>query len=211
MGKVVVFMSVSLDGFIEGQGQRIDWHRVDDELHRHFNEQLRDMGGFLHGRVTYDLMAAFWPTADADPANAGAVAEFAGIWRDKPKIVYSRTLEHAGWNTKIAHDVAPGEVRALTAEVGDVSVGGADLVSAFRELDLIDEYRVYVHPVLVGRGKRLFADADAETDLELLESRAFGNGVVLLRYARAGASLPRPPARDVGEESDRQLRNSSAA
>jgi dihydrofolate reductase len=186
MGRVVVFMSVSLDGFIEGPGQRIDWHRVDDELHRHFNEQLRGMGAFLQGRVTYELMAAFWPTADADPANAGPVAEFAGIWRDKPKVVYSRTVGDAGWNTRIARGVAPDDVRALTAELGDVALGGADLVGAFRQLDLIDEYRVYVHPVLVGRGKRLFADADAETDLELLESRRFPNGVVLLRYAVAG-------------------------
>jgi dihydrofolate reductase len=183
MGKVVAFMSVSLDGFIEGPGRRIDWHRVDDELHRHFNEQLRGMGAFLHGRVTYDLMAGFWPTADADPANAGPVADFAVIWRETPKIVYSRTLEHAGWNTRIAREVVPDDVRALTAEMGDVSIGGADLVASFRELGLIDEYRVYVHPVLVGRGKRLFADVDAETDLELLESRVFGNGVVLLRYA----------------------------
>jgi dihydrofolate reductase len=186
MGRVIVFMSISLDGFIEGPGQRIDWHRVDDQLHRHFNEQLRGMGAFLHGRVTYELMAGFWPTADADPANAGPVAEFAGIWREKPKIAYSRTLDHAGWNTRIAREVVPAEVSALTAEVGDVSLGGADLAAAFRELDLIDEYRVYVHPVLVGRGKRLFADADAETDLDLRESRVFGNGVVLLRHARAG-------------------------
>jgi dihydrofolate reductase len=186
MGRVAVFMSVSLDGFIEGPGQRIDWHRVDDELHRHLNDELRDMGAFLHGRVTYELMTGFWPTADADPANAGPVAEFAGIWREKPKIVYSRKLEQAGWNTRIVRDVVPSEVRALTAEVGDVSLGGADLAAVFRDLDLIDEYRIYVHPVLVGRGKRLFTDADAETDLELLESRRFGNGVVLLHYARSG-------------------------
>jgi dihydrofolate reductase len=190
MGNIVVFMSVSLDGFIEGPDHRIDWHRVDDELHRHFNDELRPMAVFLHGRTTYELMADFWPTADADPANAGPVAEFAGIWRDKPKVVFSRTLDHAGWNTRILRNVDADEIRDLAAEAeGDLSLGGADLAAAFRELDLVDEYRIYVHPVLVGRGTPLFRGADAETGLRLIESRAFGNGVVLLHYARADPAL----------------------
>ena len=185
MGRIALFMSVSLDGFIEGPDHRIEWHRVDDELHQHLNDELRQMAGFLHGRVTYELMASFWPTADADPANAGPVAEFAGIWRDTPKVVFSRTLDRADWNTRVLHRVDVDEIRALAAEAGgDLSLGGAGLAAAFRELDLIDEYRIYVHPVLVGRGTRLFTDVDEETDLRLLEARAFGNGVVLLRYER---------------------------
>ena len=187
MGRIVVFTSVSLDGFIEGRGQRIDWHRVDDELHQHFNDELRGMAAFMDGRVTYELMAGFWPTADADPAATGPVAEFARIWREKPKLVFSRTLDHADWNTRILRTVDADEVRALASEAGgDLSLGGADLAAAFRELRLIDEYQVYVHPVLVGSGRPLFRKADAETDLELLESRRFPNGVVLLRYAVAG-------------------------
>ncbi len=185
MGRIAVFMSVSLDGFIEGPDHRIEWHQVDEELHQHFNDELRQMAGFLHGRVTYELMAGFWPTADADPANPGWVAEFAGIWRDTPKVVFSRTLDRADWSTRVFHRVDADEIRALAAEAGgDLSVGGAGLASAFRELDLIDEYRIYVHPVLVGRGTRLFTDVDQETDLRLLQTRAFGNGVVLLRYER---------------------------
>ena len=81
MRKVILWMSVSLDGFIEGPGREIDWHQVDEELHSHFNDELGAMGAFLHGRVTYELMARFWPTADADPTSTGPVAEFAGIWR----------------------------------------------------------------------------------------------------------------------------------
>ncbi|GAA2322588.1 riboflavin biosynthesis protein RibD [Streptomyces caniferus] len=179
-------MSVSLDGFIERPDRRIDWHLVDDELHRYFNEHLKGMGAFLSGRVTHELMAEFWPTADADPANAGPMAEFAGIWRDTPKIVFSRTLERADWNTTIMRDVVPEEIMALKAQPGgDLVLSGADLAAAFMAHDLIDEYRVYVHPVLIGRGKPLFPTTDATTALRLAGTRTFGNGVVLLHYRRA--------------------------
>jgi dihydrofolate reductase len=184
MGSVISWMGISLDGFIEGPERQIDWHRVDDELHQHMNDDLRSMAAFVHGRVTYELMAAYWPTADEDPAASPITVDFARIWRDKPKLVYSRTLTSAGWNSTVRRSIDPAEVRAL-AEQGDVSVGGADLITAFRELDLIDEYRVYVHPVLIGRGKRLFPDTDAAADLRLLDTRLFGNGVVLLHYGRA--------------------------
>jgi len=189
--KIVLMMSVSLDGFIEGPDRRIDWHLVDDELHSHFNEQVRAMGALLSGRVTYELMAGFWPTADADPSSTGPMVEFARIWREMPKIVYSRTLERADWNTTVVREVDVEEVQALKAQPGgDLALGGADLAAAFRQHDLIDEYRVYVHPVLIGRGKPLFGASDARTDLRLTETRAFGNGVVLLRYQRAEASSP---------------------
>lgn len=186
MRKIVLTTSVSLDGFIEGPDREIDWHLVDDELHRYFNEQLRTMGAFLSGRVTHELMAGFWPTADADPSVTGPMAEFAGIWRDMPKIVFSRTLERADWNTTVMRDVVPEEIRALTAQPGgDLALSGADLAASFRRLDLIDEYRVYVHPVLIGRGKPLFPPSDIKADLQLAGTRTFGNGVVLLHYRRA--------------------------
>ncbi|MEU8997627.1 dihydrofolate reductase family protein [Streptomyces caniferus] len=189
MRKIILSMSVSLDGFIERPDRRIDWHRVDDELHRYFNEHLTGMGAFLSGRVTHELMAEFWPTADADPANAGPMAEFAGIWRDTPKIVFSRTLERADWNTTIMRDVVPEEIMALKAQPGgDLVLSGADLAAAFMAHDLIDEYRVYVHPVLIGRGKPLFPTTDATTALRLAGTRTFGNGVVLLHYRRAADS-----------------------
>src|SRR5665811_181449 len=106
-------MSVSVDGFMEGPDREIDWHQVDDELHSHVNAELATMGAFLDGRVTYQLMTAFWPTADADPSSPRPVAEFARIWRDMPKIVYSRTLERADWNTTIVREVVVEEVMAL--------------------------------------------------------------------------------------------------
>jgi len=198
MRKVVLFMSVSVDGFFEGPDRDISWHLVDDELHSHVNSELRAMGAFLDGRVTYELMAEFWPTADSDPHSPEPVREFAGIWRDMPKIVFSRTLEHADWNTTIRRDVVVEEIRALTAEPGgDLALGGADLAESFRRLDLIDEYRLYVHPVLLGRGTPLFRASDARSGLRLVESRAFGNGVVLLRYGRAATSGANGSAGDV--------------
>jgi dihydrofolate reductase len=185
--KIILMMSVSLDGFFEGPDRELDWQLVDDELHRHFNEWLRASGAFLDGRVTYELMAGYWPTADADPSSSGPTAEFAGIWRDKPKIVYSRTLPRAGWNAKVARDVVVQDIRELQAQPGgDLVVGGANLAATFLRLDLIDEYRIYVHPVVIGRGKPLFGP-DARLSLRLTDTQAFGNGVVLLRYQRPEA------------------------
>lgn len=186
MGNIVVMMSISLDGFIAAPGGDLSWHRVDDELHAHMNGLLAAMGGFLHGRVMYELMASVWPTADKDPASTPPMVEFSRIWLDMPKVVYSRTLDRAEWNTTIARDVVPEEVEELKARTdGDFVVGGAGIADAFRRRGLVDEYRIYVHPVLVGRGRQLFEGSDTLTDLELVESRTFGNGVALVRYATA--------------------------
>jgi dihydrofolate reductase len=186
MRKIILSMSVSLDGFFEGPNREIDWHTVDDELLRHFNERIGALGGLLTGRVTHELMAEFWPTADQDPELSEPMREFAGIWRDMPKIVFSRTLEKADWNATVVREVVPEAIRALKEQAdGDLVVGGADLAAEFRRHDLIDEYSIYVHPVLLGRGNPLFRETDALARLRLTESRVFGNGVVLLRYERA--------------------------
>jgi dihydrofolate reductase len=105
---------------------------VDDELHGHFNSQLSAMGAFLNGRVTYELMAGFWPTADTNPSSTGAMVEFARIWPDMPKIVFSRTLQRADWNTTIVRHSVADEVMELKAQPGgDLVLGGADLAAAF--------------------------------------------------------------------------------
>jgi len=188
MRKIIVMMSVSVDGYFEGPNRELDWQLVDDELHSHFNSELSEMGAFLDGRVTYELMASYWPTADTDPSSTATVAEFARIWRDMPKIVYSRTLERADWNATVVRDVVVEEVMELKEQPGgDLVLGGADLAETFRRLGLIDEYRLYVHPVVLGRGRPLFQPSDARVDLELAETRTFGNGVVLLRYQRPDA------------------------
>ena len=184
MRKIIMVMQVSLDGFFEGPDRDISWHMVDDELHRHMNEKLAPMGAFLEGRVVYQLMEDYWPTADKDPDISPVMAEFAQIWRDMPKIVYSRTLTTAGPNATVVREVVPEEVLALKSQPGgDMALGGADLADTFRRLGLIDEYWVYVQPVLIGRGSPMFKDADSRAQLRLLETHTFGNGVTLLRYA----------------------------
>jgi dihydrofolate reductase len=176
-------MSVSLDGFFEGPDREIDWHLVDDEMHSYINEYFGEMSAFLEGRVTYELMAGFWPTADADPGCPAPMAEFAGIWRGMPKIVYSKTLAEAGWNSTIAREVDVDEVEALKAlPGGDMVVGGADLAATFIEYGLVDELHLFVNPVVLGRGNRLFPET--KIDFDLVGTRTFGNGVVLLRYRR---------------------------
>ncbi|MBG0831384.1 dihydrofolate reductase [Planomonospora sp. ID67723] len=183
MRKIIFAMSVSLDGFFEGPDHELDWHLVDDELHDHFNEWLGAMGAFMDGRRSYELMAEFWPTADADPESTRPMVEFARIWRDMPKIVFSRTLEKADGNTTVVRDVVAEEILELKAQPGgDLALGGAELAATFMRLGLIDEYRLYVHPVVIGRGKPLFQPSDARRGLRLVETRTFGNGVVLLRY-----------------------------
>jgi dihydrofolate reductase len=178
-------MGMSLDGFIEGLDRDISWHRVDEELHAYMNQELAKMGAFVGGRIVYELMEAFWPTADQEPDAPPVTLEFARIWRETPKIVYSRTLQEAGANTTIYREVVPEEVMALKQQPGgDLSLGGSDIAVAFREHDLIDEYRIFVHPVLIGRGKPLFQETDAHSDLRLVETKRFGNGVVMLRYER---------------------------
>ena len=185
MTKVTLFVTVSLDGFFEGPNKEIDWHMVDEELHAHFNEVLAGAGGFLSGRVTYELMAGYWPKAGADPASTPIEKEFARIWQDMPKVVYSKTLTSAGWNTTIAREVVREEAEDLKSRArGNLVVGGGDLGAAFMRQDLIDEYRIYVHPIQIGEGKRLFPPSKEKVLLRLAETRTFGNGVVLLRYER---------------------------
>jgi dihydrofolate reductase len=147
MRKIVFMLSVSLDGYFEGPNGELDWQLVDDELHEHLNEVLGSMGGFLSGRVTYELMAGFWPTADEDPTSTKPMVEFARIWREMPKIVYSTKLDHADWNATLVRDVVPAEVLKLKEQPGgDLALGGAALAGAFMRYDPIDEHRLLRAP-----------------------------------------------------------------
>jgi dihydrofolate reductase len=188
MRKIILQTMVSLDGYIEGPNGELDWHLVDEEVHDHFNQVLRAKGAFLMGRVMYEMMEAYWPAADQDPDAERPVAEFAGIWREMPKIVYSTTLRQVGPNATLVRDVVPEEVEALKAQPGgDLSLGGADLAAAFLRHGLVDEFRLYVNPIILGAGKPLFPAGTGRTVLQLSETRALGNGLVLLHYQRPEA------------------------
>ena len=184
MTKVVFQLGVSVDGYFEGPNGEIDWHLVDEELHQHMNDVLGTMGGFLEGRLTHQLMSGYWPTADAEPDATPVEVEFSRIWRDMPKWVFSRTLQDDPWAT-VVHDVVPAEIEALKASAsGDLVVGGPNLAASFFRHDLVDELRLYVHPVVLGQGNPAFLSSTISHDLTPIETQTFGNGVVLLRYGR---------------------------
>jgi dihydrofolate reductase len=182
MRKVIYSMGVSLDGFIAGPGGEIDWSAPDEELHRFHNQQTRELGVELCGRRLYEVMV-YWETADKNPSATKYELEFARIWQDLPKIVFSNTLERVEGNARLATDGVAEEVAKLKEEPGkDLAVGGAGLASTFARLGLIDEYRLFVSPVVLGAGTRFFPALDERINLELVETRTFGSRVVYLRY-----------------------------
>ena len=186
MRKIILQLNMSLDGYFEGPARELDWHLVDQELHQHFNDELASMSAFIDGRINYELMAQYWPHADEDPSASPQEREFARIWRDMPKLVYSRTLQHAEWNTTIVREVIPEDIQRLKQQPGgDMVVGGANLAASFARYGLIDEYRIYLQPVVLGAGHPLFPPSETRLPLRLIDTRRFGNGVVLLNYASA--------------------------
>ena len=186
MRKVIYCLNVSLDGFIEDSNGSLDWSNPDEELHRFFNEQEREFDFQLYGRRIYENMAAHWTTAHTNPSAPAHEIEYARIWQSIPKIVFSKTLQQVGENARLVSDNIAEEVSALKAQSGkDMVVCCAGLAASFMRLDLIDEYRPVVHPVVLGGGKPMFPALDKIISLRLIETRRFGNRVVLLRYQRA--------------------------
>lgn len=185
MGKIVYSMSISLDGYIETKDKKLDWCIIDEEFHTAANEETRQTDVLLYGRRLYQLMASYWPTADQDPSAAPVIAEFARIWREKPKVIFSRTLDKVDWNSRLVKDNIAQEAVALKAQYeGDLAVGGAELAAAFAKLDLIDEYRLTIHPVILGGGTPFFANHEKPKNLQLIETRPYKSGVVYLSYRR---------------------------
>ncbi len=181
--KVIYGMNVTLDGFIEGPGRNLDWAVIDGEYHRYINGRLSEAGAFLYGRRVYEAMAGYWPVAGFDSANPDYVIDFARIWKDMPKIVFSRTLEKAAANTRIIRENIAEEITKLKEQPGgDLMLGGAGIASAFFGLGLIDEIRIFIHPVIIGGGNPLFKDINERLNLKLVKSRTFKSGVIELDY-----------------------------
>jgi dihydrofolate reductase len=182
MRKLIYSMGVSLDGFIAGPDGEIDWSAPDEELHRFHNQQMREVGAHLCGRRLYETMV-YWETADENPSASDYELEFARIWKELPKIVFSRTLEKVEGNARLVRDGVADEVAKLKEQPGkDVAVGGAGLASTLIELGLIDEYRLFVSPVVLGGGTSYFPALEERIDLELIETQTFGSRVVYVRY-----------------------------
>ncbi len=177
-------MSVSADGFIAGPDGDISWTVPDEELFRFHTDRVRELGGHLCGRRLYETML-YWETTDKEPSLGTDEREFAEIWQRLPKVVFSKTLESVEGNARLAHDSVPAEVRRLNEEVeGDLEVGGAGLAAECIELDLVDEYHLFVNPVILGGGTPFFPPTRASLELELLETRSFACRVVYLHFRR---------------------------
>jgi dihydrofolate reductase len=185
MRKLIYSMGVSLDGFIAGADGSIDWSAPDEELHRFHNRQMREIGVHLCGRRLYETMV-YWDTAAENPSAPEHVVEFARIWKALPKIVFSKRLEKVDGNARLARDGVAEEVAQLKQQPGkDLAVGGAGLASTCTELGLIDEYGMFVSPVVLGGGTPYFPALDERINLDLVETRTFASRVLYLRYRRA--------------------------
>lgn len=183
MSRLIYSMSVSLDGFVETRDRSIDWIIIDEEIHAFFNEQARQHAAFLYGRRMYELMAAYWPTADADPAASPVEVDFARIWRDTPKIVFSQTLDRVEWNSRLVKTDPIEEIKRLKAQPGpDLEIGGPTLAASIMPAGLIDEYQLVVNPVVLGAGTPFFPALPKPINLRLIETRPFKAGPILLRY-----------------------------
>lgn len=181
MRKVYLFNMVTLDGFFEGLDHDINWHNADEEFNDFAIQQLNQTGLILFGRVTYEMMASFWPSEFAiqtDPVVAGLMNSF-------PKVVFSTTLQSADWNnTRLVKNNAAQEIARLKAESGrDIAIfGSAKLASSLFATGLIDEYRLILNPLVLGAGTPLFKPADEKLKMKLVNSRIFKSGNVLLYY-----------------------------
>jgi dihydrofolate reductase len=184
MRKLIYSMTVSLDGFIAAHGGNIDWSAPDEELHQFHNDEVRELGAHLLGRRLYETMV-YWETAERDPSLSEVAREFAGIWKALPKLVFSTTLEEVEGTTRLASGSVVDELARLRDEPGaDLAVGGAGLASELIKRNLIDDYRLFVSPVVLGGGTPYFPAMEQRIELELQETRTFGGGVQYLRYAR---------------------------
>lgn len=183
MRDVTYSMSASLDGYIVDPEGGIDWSVPDPDVFRFWIEDLRRVGVHLMGRRLYETML-YWETADEDPSIGDAEREWIALWNPLPKVVFSNTLSDVQGNARLATRSLGEEIERLRAEPGegDIAIGGATLAAEAAELDLIDEYQVMVHPVLVGGGIPFFPRTERQVRLELVETRTFNSKVVLLRY-----------------------------
>jgi len=174
-------MGVSVDGFIADRHGAFGWTVPSDELFRFHLAQVRELGGYLLGRKLYETMLV-WET-DPSLRDNEARSAFADAWCAIPKIVFSRTLESVQGNARLAQaSVAEEVVAALDASDRDVSIGGAGLAAAAITLGLVDELRVFRHPVLVGSGTPFLPPVTEDVPLDLVETRTFGSRVIYERY-----------------------------
>lgn len=183
MGRLIYGFNVSVDGYIADAQGSIDWSEPSEELHQYWNDFERETALSFYGRRLYELMSAYWPTADADPDAAPMIVDFARIWRAMPKVVFSRTLDSVDWNARLERGDPVEVVAKLKAETdGNLEVAGATLATPVVQAGLVDEFRIVLVPTAVGGGTPFFPTLPSWISLRLLENRTFACGTVLLRY-----------------------------
>jgi dihydrofolate reductase len=182
MANLIYSAIMSLDGYIADEDGNFDWAAPDDEVHAFVNDLERPIDTYLYGRRMYEIMV-YWETALTVPDQPPVFQDFARIWQAADKIVYSRTLGRvSSARTRIERDFDPEAVRALKATAGrDLTLGGPDLAAQAIKTGLVDEWQLFVVPIVVGGGKSALPK-NVRVKLELLEERRFGSGVVFLRY-----------------------------
>ena len=183
MRSVTYSMGMTLDGYVVGPDGSFDWTAPDDEVFRSHIDEIRGVGVYLLGRRLYETML-YWETADQDPSLDDSRLEWAALWKALPKLVFSTTLSAVEGNARLASGGLAKEIERLRAEPeeGDIWIGGATLAAEAAASGLIDEYRLRVHPVLVGGGLPFFPRREHRVDLELVETRSFSSRIVYLRY-----------------------------
>jgi dihydrofolate reductase len=184
MRKLIYFIMASLDGFMDRPAGDLDWVIVGEEEHRFVNDLEREAGLYLYGRRMYEIMESYWPTADTQ-SDVDVEREFSRIWKEIPKVVFSSTLESVAGNARLVRGDAVEEVTRLKAQEGKpIEVGGANLAGALMRAGLVDEYRIFVQPILLGAGTPMFPALQEAANLRLVETHVFQSGVVYLRYQR---------------------------
>jgi dihydrofolate reductase len=182
MGKITHFVHQSLDGFIEGPNGEFDWPHMAGETSAYAQAVTAEADVFLYGRKVWELMSGYWPRAEEFSTDEHDLA-FAPVWREARKIVVSSTLKEADWNTRVIGENVVEELTALKDGGANLLLfGGSELASFLTEHRLIDEYQVFVHPVVLGGGKLVFRTPLPRLALDLVESRTLDDKVVLLRH-----------------------------
>jgi dihydrofolate reductase len=184
MGRIVYGMLTSLDGYIAGRENGPSLPAPEAALHQYFNAVMRETAVALYGRRLYEVMQA-WEIWDKEPAASAVEIEFARLWRETPKVVVSTTLKSVGPNARLVRDDVERAVRSLKAETGGtIEVGGAGLAASLSRLRMIDEYQLFLQPVVLGGGKPFF-DPAVPLALKLLGAERLAQDVVMLRYSPA--------------------------
>ena len=186
MRKVVLFMHVSLDGYVAGTNGELDWISYDTELEEKAEEIVRNVGSPMYGRITYQMMESYWPTVLKNPAAASKHDLEHAQWVENiPKIVFSKTLRKAKWNnTLLIKENIPEELSKLKQQPGKdlVIFGSPGLSHHLMSLNLIDAYQLTVNPVLLGNGIPLFKNIKNKTALKLTQSERLKSGVLVNYY-----------------------------